>query len=322
MDKKIYITLTLICIIFLSGCESTEEKNYVSPYKDLVVTREENLEKYIDESRLEKGKNYTYDEAIESFSFILYKKDLNSDGITFTFNSNDNVKLRSLEDNIYQFRYSNDDNYDDVKVTLGSYTKDKYKDELTEDDYEIIKEENEYVFLKKNDDYKITFSLLKFFDTETCLEMTLSEYLSSADDTLAQQSYEIMMKVYETITVDGKTPYLQDMLVRIKNFAGKSIISNKYIRSVLVYEKSIGLAVDDYCLTIDYDNPYYYSDEKWKILDNEDLYILINSDKLYKIVVNGVPEYYLFERLSEEYTTVAMGEMLEDLYILLDIFYE
>lgn len=127
--------------------------------------------------------------------------------------------------------------------------------------------------------------------------------------------------MFDTITLDDGQPYLQDKLVTIKNFEGKSILSYKYIEGVNVYEKSIKLCLNTYYLTIDYDDSNYYSDNKWKILSSDDLYILISDENVYKTVVNGLPEYYLFEDSSKE-DSMAMGETLEDFHILRNIFYE
>lgn len=191
MDRKVYLAITLISVFFLLGCEDNENEEYVSPYKDLVVTKEENIEKYLDKSRLDNNVSYTFDEAIENFSFVLYKDYLNLENlenneITFSFNSNENVELFSVGINNYIFKYVADNIYREVNMHIEDYTIDNYKEEIEKDDYIIIKEENGYIFMEYNDSYSNTFYALKFFDDGTCLMLNLHDYSSSLDENAKQ----------------------------------------------------------------------------------------------------------------------------------------
>lgn len=327
MLKKLTKAFTLICLLLLIGCSKEENNtNAESQYKSLLDKMPKVEKKYYDESRLEKNKNYTFDEAISKFSFIIYEsyweKDLpESKQFIYSFAETDNVKLFKGNMSQYEFRYQTEEvSSIDVSINYTSYTKANYKEKLKEDKYEITKEENDIVHYKSSSS-EYSFNAFKCYSDEACLSASVSIYSSTIQDKQAK-AIEVVKEVFDTITLDNKEPILQDKLATMKNYDGKTPISAEYISPIDVYETSIGISYNNLTLTLDLKEDAYHIDGPWTILSNEP-YTLINEDKTYKIVKNGIPEYYSFEQYDEaNYENKPMGGTLEDLDILISLFYK
>lgn len=327
MLKKITKAFTIICLLLLIGCSKEDNnKNTDSQYKYLLDNLPKVERKYYDESRLEKNKNYTFDEAVSKFSFIIYEDYWERDmpenkQFIYSFAETDSVKLFNGSLNEYEFRYNTDDiSSTDVTIRYTDYTKANYKEKLKEDNYEITKEEDGIVHYNSSSS-EYSFNAFKCYSEEACLSASVSIYSSTIQDKQAK-AIKIIKEVFDTITLDNKEPILQDKVATIKNYDGKTLISAEYISPIDVYETSIGITYNDLSLTIDFNEENYHIDGPWTILSNNP-YTLINENKTYKIVKNGLPEYYAFTQYDKtNYENKPMGGTLEDFNILISLFYK
>lgn len=337
MSKKLCVLLIVMCLL-LSGCDNKQEENKDSNIENNQTNQQENVKQFYDSSRLDSSITYNYDIAVKNFSFRITEYEEVQDDqfnysnpieVIYSYVGNDNVKfLSSSNISSLSFNYyfgENDAEY--VNVRKGDYTKDNYKQKIKEhntsadydwdEDYEIIQENGEYVIFKKynksND--TIYYYGLKFFNNGKSIMGEISDYSNPRKE--QTRFITALTGVLSTIVPDNGDAILEDKIASITNFQNKKLVSYSYLLDIRLSYYNL-MNSEGISLNISKSN----HSSSWKVLSSGDPYITINDEKVYKVVKNGIPEFYQFKNCGGENGCQNLGGTLDELESLLKKFYK
>ena len=337
MSKKLSILLIVMCLM-LSGCGNKQEENKDSNVDNNQTNQQENVKQFYDATRLDSSITYSYDIAVKNFSFRVTEYEEVKDGefsysnpidVIYSYVGNDNVKfLSSSSISSLSFNYhfgESDTEY--VNVRKSDYTKENYKQKIEEHntsadydwdgDYEIIQESDEYVIYKKYTESNDTIYYygLKFFSNGKAMMGEISDYSNPRKE--QTRFITALTGVLSTIVPDNGDAILEDKIASIPNFQNKKVVSYSYFLDI---NPSYYSLMNSEGISLNISKSNYSS--SWKVLSSGDPYITINDEKVYKVVKNGLPEYYQFKNCGGENGCQNLGGTLDELETLLKKFYK
>lgn len=326
--KKI-IVLFFMCLFIITGCGKQEETVIDNNANTL-----EQVQQFYDESRLDLNKTYTFEDAVSEFSFAHtyyeypsieegdFSAPQKTDVIYSYIGDNDKLKFDHYSvDSIYFNYYLTEQESLYITVEKSENTKDNYKEIIeSEKLLTIVSEEDDYLLYKGDYTYSTSYYLVKFYEDGRGLVANYSDDYFKGKDVV----YEGLKNVLDSIERDNGTPILQDKIVSISNFNNQKLISYKYVNWVDGNRKYFLLSKEGKSLIVsDSNHRYSHLNSQWEVLSTDPYITVHDEQKVYKVVVNGFPQYYDYSDYStEDGIAVKADGTLDGLNKILNIFYK